>query len=97
MGSLSTDSASGAFHDPGFPSLVNFEAFAAANKKSLSFPEWGLNAALPDDAAYVTDMAKLFKAKDFAFESYFDNGHSGIAKLGPSIPKATAAYSQAFK
>ena len=38
----------------------------------------------------------MFNSSDFAFESYFDND-DGIAPLGSSIPKATAAYSQALK
>jgi len=93
---FSTDSASSASTTSGFPSLVNFVSFAAANGKPLSFPEWGLNSDLPDDPTYVTDMGQLFKTKDFAFESYFDDGHDGVAELGSSIPNATSAYSQAF-
>jgi hypothetical protein len=92
----STDSSSGGSSDPDFPSLANMEAFAAANGKPLSFPEWGL-ATGDDDPAYVTAMARMFEANDFSFESYFNSNDDGIAPLGSSIPKAVAAYTQAFK
>jgi hypothetical protein len=92
----STDSSSGGSGDPDFPSLANLEAFAAANGKPLSFPEWGL-ATGDDDPAYVTDLAQMFKADDFSFESYFNSNDDGIAPLGSSVPGATAAYAQAFK
>ena len=93
----STDSAANTPNDPSFPSLDNIEAFAAANGKPLSFPEWGLDASMPDDATYVADMAQMLSQDDFAFESYFDSNDDGIAPLGSTIPNATAAYSQAFK
>lgn len=87
----------GAGNDPTFPSIASMEAFAAANKKPLSFPEWGISVDGPDDPAYITDMAQMFKQDNFAFESYFDSNDDGIAPLGSAIPNATAAYSQAFK
>lgn len=93
----SSGSASGAKGDPNFPSLDSMEAFATAHGKPLSFPEWGLDTGKPDDTQYVTNMGKLFNSSDFAFETYFDTNDDGIAPLGSSIPKATAAYSQAFK
>jgi Glycosyl hydrolase family 26 len=93
----STDSASNTKNDPNFPSLVNIEAFATANDKPLSFPEWGINSGTSDDAQYVTNMAKLFKNDEFSFESYFDTNTDGIAPLGSTIPNATSAYSEAFK
>jgi hypothetical protein len=92
----STDSSSGGSGDPNFPSLANLEAFAVANGKPLSLPEWGL-ATGDDDPAYVTDLAQMFKADDFSFESYFNSNDDGIAPLGSSVPDATAAYAQAFK
>jgi beta-mannanase len=91
-----TDSASSGATDPNFPSLANVEAFATANRKPMSFPEWGLITG-NDDATYVKEIARLFNSGNFSFESYFDNAGDGIAPLGPTIPKATAAYSQAFK
>jgi hypothetical protein len=93
----STDSAANTPNDQSFPSLDNIEAFAAANGKPLSFPEWGLDSGMPDDATYVADMAQMFNQDDFAFESYFDTNDDGIAPLGSTIPNATAAYSQVFK
>jgi Glycosyl hydrolase family 26 len=93
----STDSASNPKKNSNFPSLVNMEAFAVAHGKPLSFPEWGLDSGTSDDAKYVTNMGQLFNKSDFAFEAYFDTNDDGIAPLGSSIPKATAAYPQAFK
>jgi hypothetical protein len=88
----STNSA----RDSNFPSLANIESFAAANRKPMAFPEWGLTAG-EDDPAYVTDLAQMFHSDDFAYESYFDPGtNSSVAKLGSSIPQATAAYARAF-
>jgi hypothetical protein len=92
---FSTNSAGNTPDDPNFPSIANVEAFSVANKKPLSFPEWGIGVV--DDAAYVTDMAQMFKQDDFSFESYFDSSDDGIAPLGSDIPNSTAAYSQAFK
>jgi beta-mannanase len=93
----SADSAANNPNDPNFPSVDNMETFAAAHGKPLSFPEWGLVTGLPDDAAYVTGIAQMFSRDDFSFETYFDDGNDGIATLGPGIPNATAAYSQAFR
>jgi hypothetical protein len=90
-----TDSASRGSADPNFPSLANIVTFAMAKRKALSFPEWGLMAG-HDDPAFVEQMAKLFKGHSFSFESYFDAGDNGTAPLGPTIPKATAAYAKAF-
>jgi hypothetical protein len=84
-------------NNPNFPSINNIEAFAVANGKPMSFPEWGLAAGLPDDSGYVADMGQMFNNDDFSFQSYFDDGNDGIATLGPDIPNATAAYSKAFK
>lgn len=91
---FSTDGFDG---DSTFPSIAAIEAFAVTHGKPLSFPEWGISAGQPDDAAYITDMAQMFKHDAFAFESYFDSGSDGIAVLGSAIPNATAAYAQAFR
>jgi hypothetical protein len=93
----STDKASNNPNNPDFPTVANIKDFATSNGKPLSFPEWGLGTGKPDDVAYVTEISRMFNSGDFSFESYFDNGHDGIAPLGPAIPNATAAYSQAFK
>jgi beta-mannanase len=92
----STDSSSVGASDPDFPSLANIEAFAVTHDKPMSFPEWGLGAG-DDDPAYVTDLARMFNSDNFAYQSYFDDNDGGIAPLGSSIPKATAAYAKAFK
>jgi uncharacterized protein (UPF0333 family) len=88
-----TDSSS--YPGAGFPSLSNIEAFAKANGKPMSFPEWGVTST--DDGTYVTDMGQMFNSDDFSFESYFDVGDDGIPQLGSSIPNATAAYTKEFK
>jgi len=88
-----TDSSS--YPGAGFPSLSNIEAFAVANGKPLSFPEWGTTST--DDGTYVTDMGQMFKSDNFSFESYFDVGDDGIPQLGSSIPNSTAAYTKEFK
>jgi hypothetical protein len=91
----STDSSGGGASDHSFPSLANIESFAVAKGKPLSFPEWGLNDG-DDDVTYVTEVAHLFNTGDFAFESYFDVGESGVTPLGARVPNATSAYAQAF-
>jgi beta-mannanase len=94
--SYSTDNSYAGAGDPNFPSLANIEAFAANHGKPMSFPEWGLPTG-DDDPAYVIGLAGMFNSEDFAYESYFDNNDDGVAPLGSSIPKATAAYTKAFK
>jgi hypothetical protein len=93
----STNSSGNTPNDPKFPSLANIEAFSAANGKPLSFPEWAIYSGTSDDATYVADVAQLFKQDDFAYQAYYDTGGNGIAMLGSALPKATAAYAQAFK
>jgi hypothetical protein len=92
---FTNNSATNAPNDPNFPSIANIAAFAAANKKAMSFPEWGIGNV--DDPTYITDMAQMFKQDDFSFESYFDSNSDGIVPLGSGIPNSTAAYAQAFK
>lgn len=93
----SNDSSGNVPNNPNFPSLENIKAFAAANGKALSFPEWAIYADTSDDSGYVTDMAQIFDDGDFSYECYYDTGGAGVAMLGSAIPNATAAYSQAFK
>jgi hypothetical protein len=92
---FTNNSAANTPNDPNFPSIANIEAFAVANKKTMSFPEWGIGDT--DDPTYITDMAQMFKNNKFSFESYFDSNADGIAPLGSAIPNSTAAYAQAFK
>jgi len=93
----STDSSTNTPNDPNFPSLANIAAFAQANGKPMSFPEWGLDNGGPDDTAYINGMTQMFNNDDFSFEAYFDTNDDGIAPLGPAIPDGTAAYSRAFR
>ena len=94
--SYSTDSSNRNARDPTFPSLANVEAFAAAHGKPMSFPEWGIGTG-DDDPAYVAGIARMVHSDDFAYQSYFDDNDNGIAPLGSSVPKATAAYAKAFR
>ena len=79
------------------------EAFAAANNKPLSIPEWGCVAsgsatnAGGDDADYVTNMGTFVATHDVSFQSYFDPNDDGILPLDPAqAPLSLAAYSKAF-
>jgi hypothetical protein len=77
--------------------LASFEAFAKAQKKPMSFPEWGL-LQIPngDDPAYINGIGSTFTKGDFAFESYFDAGDSGTLQLGPATPLSLAAFRKWF-
>ena len=65
--------------------LTDFEAFAAAQGKPMSFPEWGL-ATTPsgDDPGYIDGMGSTVANGDFAFETYFDGGSGTRLPLGSS-------------
>ena len=77
--------------------LTSFEAFAAAQGKAMSFPEWGLVAASGgDDPAYVNGVGTTVANGNFAFEAYFDPGHDGILQIGTGTPLSTAAFSKQF-
>jgi hypothetical protein len=90
-----TDNSNGNVRAASYPSLSNIEAFAHAHGKAMAFPEWGLTAG-DDDPAYVNGLSAMFNSDDFAYQSYYDDGDSGIAQLGSSIPKSTTA-AKAFK
>jgi hypothetical protein len=90
-GTYYTDNSNGNVRAPNYPSLSNIEAFAVANGKPMSFPEWGLTAG-DDDPAYVNGMVGMFNSDNFSFQTYFDNGDDGIAQLGSSIPNSVTAY-----
>ena len=91
------DSSGNTPNDPDFPSLANIKAFAAANGKALSFPEWAIYSGTTDDTAYIADMAQIYNDGNFSYECYYDTGGAGVAMLGSAIPSATTAYAQAFK
>lgn len=79
--------------------LAQITAFAEKKGKPMSIPEWGLLASpngLADDPYYVEGIATYVQNHDVAFQSYFDSGANGVVQLGPSTPKALAAYRHAF-
>jgi hypothetical protein len=41
----------------------------------------GISTDGPDDPAYITDMAQMFKQANFAFESYFDSKGKGSFRV----------------
>jgi len=77
--------------------LTDFEAFAAAQGKPMSFPEWGL-ATIPsgDDPGYVNGMGSTVANGDFAFATYFDAGSGSSLALGSATPLSLAAYQEWF-
>ncbi|MGH3732944.1 MAG: carboxypeptidase regulatory-like domain-containing protein, partial [Acidimicrobiales bacterium] len=80
--------------------LTDFEAFAAAQGKPMSFPEWGLSTVPSgDDPAYIDGIGSTVANGNFAFESYFDGGggtNSKALALSSSTPLSLAAYQQWF-
>jgi beta-mannanase len=79
--------------------LSHFEAFAAAKRKAMSIPEWGLTE-LPsgDDPGYIAGMGSAFDTKDFAFEAYFDVSQSDLETLALSTntPLSLVAFQHWF-
>jgi Glycosyl hydrolase family 26 len=84
-----------AYASAGDPSLDSIEAFAVARGKSMALPEWGLLSG-DDDPAYVDGIGQMVASDNFAYQSYFDINHDGIAALGSDLPESTAAYMQEF-
>ena len=80
------------------PSGLNgFEAFAAAQGKPMSFPEWGLvSNPSGDDAGYIDGVGTAVENGNFAFQQYFDVVDGGTMLLSSSTPQAVAAYKQQF-
>jgi Glycosyl hydrolase family 26 len=78
--------------------LTSFEAFAAAQGKPMSFPEWGL-ASDPagDDPAYIDGIANTVAHGDFAFQAYFEvTGGGNNLPLSSGTPLSNSAYQQTF-
>jgi hypothetical protein len=73
-------------------SLNDIAAFAAANNKPLSFPEWGTVISQGDDPAYVSAIANFVNTHDVAYQSYFDDGAQGTTPLGTQAPNSLQAY-----
>ncbi len=82
----------------GVPSGLNsFEAFAAAQGKPMSFPEWGLlSTPAGDDPAYIDGIGSAVNNGDFAFQQYFDEVVGNTILLGSNTPLSNAAYQQQF-
>ena len=77
--------------------LDNFEAFASAQGKPMSFPEWGLDSSpAGDDPAYIDGVGSAVESGDFAFQEYFDVVDQGTMLLNSSTPQSVAAYKQSF-
>ncbi len=77
--------------------LDEVAAFAAANDKPLSIPEWGTLSTQGDDGAYVTAMANFIASHDVAYNSYFNADVDNVYPLDPSVaPLTVTAYRAAF-
>ena len=78
--------------------LNDFEAFAAAQGKPMSFPEWGLSSVPSgDDPGYIDGMASTVANGNFAFETYFDAAGGNALALGSSTtPLSLGAYQDWF-
>jgi hypothetical protein len=81
--------------------LDTIAAFAAAQGKPLSIPEWGTTTeganAGGDDASYVEGMAAFIESHDVAYQSYFNANVDAILPLNPAVaPLTVAAYTAAF-
>lgn len=81
-------------HEPA--SLSQFEAFATANKKPMSLPEWALSPVpVMDDPGYISGMGATVANGNYAFESYFDF-QTPHPLLGPNTPRSLAAFQKWF-
>jgi hypothetical protein len=78
--------------------LTAFEAFAAAQGKPMSFPEWGLSSVTAgDDVQYIDGIGATVENGNFAFQMYFDVIQGGTMLLdNGTTPLSDAAYHQAF-
>ena len=75
-------------------SMSGMVAFAKAQGKPLSLPEWGLEGT--DDTVYMNGIIGIVKNNDVAYESYFDCDCDGITPLRSTVPASTALYASAF-
>jgi beta-mannanase len=77
--------------------LAAFEAFANAQGKPMSFPEWGLETAPGgDDPGYVDGIGSAVANQNFAFQAYFDTVDGNTMTLGADTPLSVAAYAKWF-
>jgi hypothetical protein len=78
--------------------LNSFDAFAAAQGKPISFPEWGLTTSPAGDSpAYIDGMASTIANGNVAFEEYFDvvDGDTMLLDNG-TTPLSDAAFQKDF-
>jgi beta-mannanase len=78
--------------------LEDIIAFAKANNKPMSLPEWGLDSTsdgFGDDPYYVQQIENLVANNNFMYQSYFDSNDDNIPLI-QSEPNAFAAYKAAF-
>ena len=68
-------------------------AFAAAHKKRVSFPEWGLNNK--DNPAYIVNMSSWFSKSKLGWQSYY-NVNENTNSLLSNFPNAEAEYKKEF-
>jgi hypothetical protein len=79
--------------------IHDVERFAAAHRKPLSIPEWGVapigfQLSGGDDAAYVDGIASVVRNNNVAYQSYFSN-HQWATQLATG-PSSLAAYVRHF-
>lgn len=68
--------------------------FARAHHKRLAIPEWGLRDH-PDNAEYVTALARWMRANDVLYHSISDYCPHGVWRCGAN-PNASTAYRSLF-
>jgi beta-mannanase len=77
--------------------LDAFEAFASAQGKPISFPEWGLDSSPSgDDPQYIDGIGSTVANGDVAFQEYFDMVDGGTMLLGSNTPQSNAEYTKWF-
>ena len=82
-------------NEPG--GITSFEAFASAQGKPISFPEWGLSSSPSgDDPAYINGIGSIVENGNVAFQEYFDVSDGGTMLLTPSVPLSVSAFTKWF-
>ncbi len=77
-------------------SLAQFEVFAEAKAKPMSFPEWALSIApVRDDPGYIDGIGSTVANGNFAFEDYFDFQRPWPL-LGPKTPRSLVEFQKWF-
>jgi hypothetical protein len=80
--------------------LAALAAFAAANGKPMSIPEWSLGTpaigGANDDPTYVQGLGQFIAANDVEYNSYFYGGTGNNLVYLPNAPLSVAAYKQYF-